>query len=86
MIWEILHSTCIVNEVDILYRINESGVIKISDFGLTEQVYVQNYYRQGENSSVKLPLKWMALESIHKGIFSEKTDVVSKINSGIELY
>ena len=27
-------------------------------------------------TSVKLPVKWMALESLHYGIFSEKTDVV----------
>ena len=27
-------------------------------------------------TSVKLPVKWMSLESLHYGIFSEKTDVV----------
>lgn len=58
-------------------RIDEKGVIKVSDFGLTEDIYTQNYYRQEEKSSIKLPLKWMALESIQRGIFSEKTDVVS---------
>ena len=57
-------------------------VIKIADFGLTEDIYARNYFKQvkrheedGENS-VKLPLKWMALESLNDGVFSEKSDVV----------
>ena len=56
------------------------GVIKVADFGLSEDVYMNNYFRMTEDSSagkeVKLPIKWMALESIHDGLFSEKTDVV----------
>ena len=44
--------------------------------------YARNYFRQmstqeedGE-TAVKLPVRWMALESLNDGIFSEKTDVV----------
>ena len=59
------------------YRIDDKFVIKVGDFGLTEEVYTTNYFRQGEEASVKLPVKWMALESLLDGIFSEKTDVVS---------
>ena len=68
-----------------LHRIDSNGVIKISDFGLTEEVYSQNYFRQFKKgdfemrASVKLPVKWMALESLHYGIFSEKTEVVTII-------
>ena len=52
-------------------------LIKIADFGLSEDVYAQNYFRQGDsNTSVKLPVKWMAPESLHEGYFSEKSDVV----------
>ena len=52
-------------------------LIKIADFGLSEDVYARNYFRQGNaNSSVKLPVKWMALESLQDGHFSEKSDVV----------
>ena len=56
-------------------------MIKVSDFGLSEDVYSRNYFRQlagGEDkeASVKLPVRWMALESLNDGIFSEKTDVV----------
>ena len=58
-------------------------MIKVADFGLSEDIYARNYFRQsglhnieGEKS-IKLPVKWMAIESLHDGIFTEKTDVVS---------
>ncbi len=54
-----------------------NGVIKVSDFGLAEDIYSQNYFRQAQGG-VKLPLKWMALESIKLGVFTHKTDVVRK--------
>ena len=58
-------------------RISQDFVIKLADFGLSEDVYSRNYFRQGEeDTAVKLPVKWMALESLQDGIFSEKTDVV----------
>ena len=60
-----------------VYRIDSNGVIKVSDFGLTEEIYSKNYFKQIKGtSSVKLPVKWMAIESLHDGIFTEKTDVV----------
>ena len=56
-------------------------MIKVSDFGLTEDVYARNYFRQGlEGGVVKLPVKWMSPESLHDGIFTEKTDVVHSIS------
>ena len=65
------------------FRIDDQFVIKVGDFGLTEKIYTKNYFRQdigGQNSSVRLPVKWMALESLLDRIFSEKTDVVSMIS------
>ena len=58
---------------------SSDGIIKVSDFGLTEDVYTTEYFKQRKDSDepIKLPLKWMALESIHYGKFSEKTDIVS---------
>lgn len=54
---------------------DSDGTIKISDFGLSEDLYSRNYFRQAKDGA-KFPLKWMALESIKFGVFSEKSDVV----------
>ena len=56
-------------------------MIKVTDFGLSEDIYARNYFRlgkQGENGEapVKLPIKWLALESLNDGVFSERSDVV----------
>ena len=52
-------------------------LIKITDFGLAEDMFVRNYFRQGSAEEVvKLPVKWMAPESLSDGHFSEKSDVV----------
>ena len=60
-----------------LSRIDDKYNIKVADFGLSEEVYAKNYFRQDKSDNyVKLPFKWMALESLHDGIFSEKTDMV----------
>ncbi len=60
-----------------VFRIDANFVIKVADFGLTEDVYARNYFRQGKEEYTKLPLKWMAIESLHDGLFTEKSDVVS---------
>lgn len=40
---------------------------------------MKNYYREGNyGGKVKLPVKWMAPESLSDGHFSEKSDVVSR--------
>ena len=53
-------------------------VIKVADFGLSESMdTTKEYFRQNQDEAVKLPIKWLAPESINDGVFSEKTDVVS---------
>ena len=49
----------------------------MGDFGLAEDVYASGYFRQNDRANVKVPYKWMALESLNDAIFTEKTDVVS---------
>ena len=71
-------------------RIDSNNVIKVADFGLSEDIYSRNYFRQDRDSedgetSVKLPVRWMALESLNDGIFAEKTDVVRESTSSILL-
>ena len=53
-------------------------MIKVGDFGLSEDVYRTGYFRVDKGSSgVRLPFKWLAPECIQDGVFNEKTDVVS---------
>ena len=52
----------------------------MSDFGLSKSLYEKLYFRQDKCENVKLPIKWMAIESIEYGLFSEKSDIVSSLN------
>ena len=46
---------------------------------MSKGLYEKMYFRQDKTEGVKLPIKWMAIESVDDGIFSEKSDVVSWI-------
>lgn len=63
------------------YRIDSNFVIKVADFGLAESLDAsKEYFRQDQDNVIKLPVKWLAPESIHDGVFSEKSDVVNLVN------
>ena len=56
--------------------------IKIADFGLSRDIYEMEYYREGDETR-PLPVKWMALESLERRVFTTKSDVVSYVVFGI---
>ena len=60
-------------------RLDSEGIIKVADFGLSKGLYETMYFREDRKGGVKLPFKWMAIESLQDGVFSEKTDVVSVV-------
>lgn len=47
----------------------------VADFGLSRKIYSGDYYRQGCAS--KLPVKWLALESLADNMYTVQSDVVS---------
>lgn len=59
-------------------------VIKVADFGLAENTGSKEYYREAKN--VKLPLRWMAPESMGDYMFSEKSDAVRSSNPDMHVY
>ena len=56
-------------------------MIKVADFGLSEDVYSSGYFCQSKEEArdrgERMPIRWLAPESIESGRYSEKTDVVS---------
>lgn len=47
----------------------------VADFGLSKKIYNGDYYRQGRIS--KMPVKWIAIESLADRVYTIKSDVVS---------
>lgn len=51
----------------------------MADFGLSKKMYSSNYYRQ--NAVVRVPIKWLAMESLSESIYTTKSDVVSCVTA-----
>ena len=49
--------------------------VRVADFGLARDVQTSDYYRQ--QGTGRIPVKWMAPETLSDRISNEKTDVVS---------
>ncbi|KAI0219602.1 Tyrosine-protein kinase receptor torso [Lamellibrachia satsuma] len=53
----------------------DNNIVKISDFGLTRDIYETNVYIK--ETPGKLPVKWMSVEAIFDQIYTTKSDVWS---------
>ena len=53
--------------------VSSDNQVKISDFGLTRDIYENSIYHK--STSGKLPLKWMSIEAIFDQVYTIKSDV-----------
>ncbi|XP_014675994.1 PREDICTED: hepatocyte growth factor receptor-like [Priapulus caudatus] len=56
--------------------LDENLVVKVADFGLSRDIYERDYY-SAKDKKAKLPVKWMAIESLEKGTYDTRSDVWS---------
>ncbi|XP_038069507.1 plexin-B-like [Patiria miniata] len=56
--------------------VNSDLVVKIADFGLSRDMHESDYYTSGD-AQAKLPIKWMAPESMERRVYNARTDVWS---------
>lgn len=61
-----------------LCRLDETFTVKVADFGMARDVFDKEYYSIQDHKKAKLPVKWMAIESLQTQKFTTKSDVVSR--------
>ncbi|GAB1291749.1 Tyrosine-protein kinase receptor UFO [Apodemus speciosus] len=57
------------------FMLNENMSVCVADFGLSKKIYNGDYYRQGRIA--KMPVKWIAIESLADRVYTSKSDVWS---------
>ncbi|KAJ8366432.1 hypothetical protein AAFF_G00355630 [Aldrovandia affinis] len=57
--------------------LDESYTVKVADFGMARDVLDKEYYSIQNHRKAKLPVKWMAIESLQTQKFTTKSDVWS---------
>lgn len=57
--------------------LDETFTVKVADFGMARDIYDKEYYSIQDHKRVKLPVKWMAIESLQTQKFTIKSDVWS---------
>lgn len=54
--------------------LRDDMTVCVADFGLSKKIYSGDYYRQGRIA--KMPVKWIAIESLADRVYTSKSDVV----------
>ncbi|XP_057702859.1 macrophage-stimulating protein receptor isoform X2 [Corythoichthys intestinalis] len=57
--------------------LDETFTVKVADFGMARDIYDKEYYSIQDHRRAKLPVKWMAIESLQTQKFTTKSDVWS---------
>uniref|UniRef100_A0A8C9SVY3 receptor protein-tyrosine kinase n=1 Tax=Scleropages formosus TaxID=113540 RepID=A0A8C9SVY3_SCLFO len=57
--------------------LDESYTVKVADFGMARDVFGKEYYSVHDHKKAKLPVKWIAVESLQTQKFTTKSDVWS---------
>lgn len=55
--------------------VTENNICKVADFGFSRDIMIDNIYER--KSEGRLPIRWMAPESLYDNIYTTKTDVWS---------
>ena len=64
-------------------RLDEKYTVKVADFGLARDTYDKEYYSVRDSKRARLPIKWMALESLQTSKFTTKSDVVRSMQDSL---
>ncbi|KAF7711424.1 hypothetical protein HF521_000435 [Silurus meridionalis] len=57
--------------------LDETFTVKVADFGMARDILDKEYYSIQDHKRAKLPIKWMAIESLQTQKFTTKSDVWS---------
>ncbi|XP_076368849.1 proto-oncogene tyrosine-protein kinase receptor Ret-like [Tachypleus tridentatus] len=81
--WQIANGMSYLTDMKLIHRdlatrnllLAKGKIVKISDFGLSRDVYEGETYLK--RSTGRVPVKWMAIESLEDNLYTSKSDVWS---------